>query len=226
MYKGMLISFTETGKEDEKELKSWFVDEHIDERAIKTDGFYRSRLYECLDGGPKFFATYETKNFEVLESKGYLEKVSNQTEWSKKIIPKLSLLDRITGQITIDIMRGFGGKISIFRFIPYENKELKENLRKELADSLKNIVRQTDINGACLVENDSLLSNKTGEKAQDIGGKPNLEIQDEWVIIIEGQNIKILNKFMNEIINKFEKDKYIKKNISKNCYELIYGNYR
>ena len=89
MNKGMLVSFTETNFEIEEELKSWFVNEHIDERAIDTDGFFRARLYECLDEGPKFFATYETINFDILASENYMEKVSNQTNWSKEIIPKL-----------------------------------------------------------------------------------------------------------------------------------------
>ena len=35
MYKGMLISFTETGKENESELKSWFVNEHTGDPRLK-----------------------------------------------------------------------------------------------------------------------------------------------------------------------------------------------
>ena len=222
----MLISFTETNLENEEELKSWFVNEHIDERALNTDGFFRARFYECVDNGPKFFATYETKNFEVLKSKNYLDKVSNQTEWSKKIIPKLSLLDRMTGNVTLDKMHGYSGKIMIYRFLPKENLELKQELRKKLKVVFDNLVKLDWVNGVCLVENESSLSNSTGEKAQNIGGKPNLEIKDEWIIILEGYETNKLIKTINNIYYDEVKDEYIDKKISKSCYELIYGNHR
>ena len=90
MNKGMLISFTESDKNFDKELREWFVHEHITERAIYTPGFFRSRFYESINSGPKYFATYETENINVLSSAEYLEKVGNQSSWSKKVIPKLS----------------------------------------------------------------------------------------------------------------------------------------
>ena len=65
MTKGMLISFTDIDKTYEEELRSWFVNEHIDERAILTNGFFRSRLYEAINNGPKFFASYETESFST-----------------------------------------------------------------------------------------------------------------------------------------------------------------
>ena len=226
MYKGMLISFTETGKENESELKSWFVNEHIDERALNTDGFFRARLYECLDNGPKFFATYETSNFEVLRSENYMEKVSNQTDWSKKIIPKLTLLDRITGQITLNKLHGYSGQIFVFRFLPLKDEKLISVLRDTLNTSFNQILEYDFINGVCLVENDSKISTSTGKKAQNIGGKPNLRIEDEWIIILEGYDITELKKVINNIYNEVVKNKYVEKKISVNSYQLIYGSNR
>ncbi|PPR78625.1 MAG: hypothetical protein CFH01_00871, partial [Alphaproteobacteria bacterium MarineAlpha2_Bin1] len=226
MYNGMLVSFTETKKENEDELKSWFVNEHIDERAINTDGFFRSRFYECLGSGPKFFATYETNSFEVLKSENYMNKVSNQTEWSKEIIPKLTILDRLTGKITINNMRGFGGYILVYRFLPIENDEERNNLREIFKNELNEIIKLDLINGICLVENDSKISTLTGKKAENIGGSPNLTIRDEWLIIIEGQDEEKLKDSFEIAFNKKIIDVHIEKKISTNLYRLVYGNSR
>tara|TARA_B100001121_G_scaffold310751_1_gene345814 strand:+ start:26305 stop:26985 length:681 start_codon:yes stop_codon:yes gene_type:complete len=226
MYKGMLVSFTEINKENEDELKSWFVNEHIDERAINTEGFFRSRLYECLDNGPKFFATYETTSFDILSSNNYMSKVSNQTKWSKEIIPKLTMLDRLTGKVTIDKMRGYGGNIIVFRFLPLEMRENRDNLRKIFRTEFDQIIKLKFINGICLIENDSKVSTSTGKKAENIGGNPNLNIKDEWLVIIEGQDdLKLKNSF-DRIFNKKIIEDNLGKKISTNSYRLIYGNNR
>ena len=226
MYRGMLISFTETNIENEEELKSWFVNEHIDERAINTDGFFRARLYECIDEGPKFFATYETNNFDTLASEDYMKKVSNQTDWSKEIIPKLTMLERLTGKITIDNLRGYGGKAITFRLLPFSNSTSRDKLRKIFTSELSKLTSLDYVNGACLIENDSKISTSTGEKAQKIGGKPNLDIKDEWMIIIEGQDESRLKELINIIYNKNIVSQYVENKISVNSYQLIYGNNR
>ncbi len=226
MTKGMLISFTDIDKTYEEELRSWFVNEHIDERAIHTNGFFRSRLYEAINNGPKFFASYETESFSTLCSESYMHTVSNQTEWSKKIIPKLTLLERYTGKITIDSMRGFGGKIAVYRFLPHENEKLRNELRNVIKNKVQKITQSDWVNGFCMVENDSELSNATGKKAQNIGGNPNLKIKNDWIIIIEGQDIQKLESTLEEIVKEINIDEYINKQIGKNIYSLIYGNNR
>ncbi|MAR79270.1 MAG: hypothetical protein CMM18_03465 [Rhodospirillaceae bacterium] len=226
MNKGMLVSFTETNLAIEEELKSWFVNEHIDERAIDTDGFFRARLYECLDEGPKFFATYETINFDILASEHYMKKVSNQTNWSKEIIPKLTMLERLTGKMTIDNLRGYGGKIITFRFLPLPERNSRDTLRKIFITELNKLKSFNFVNGSCLIENDSKISTSTGAKAQKIGGNPNLSIKDEWMIIIEGQDHSKLKELINIVYNEKIVSKYMEKKISINCYQLIYGNNR
>ena len=129
MDKGLLISFTETTQNFDEELREWFVHEHIDERALNTPGFLGARFYESLSLGPKYFATYETKSFEVLSSESYKKRVLDQTNWSKKILPRLTLLDRMTARLTIDQMHGFGSIVVTIRIIPHQ-EPAKQNIAR------------------------------------------------------------------------------------------------
>ena len=83
--RGMLVSFTQPDAEHEAEHNEWFNREHVDERVF-TPGFTRSRRYEAIDAPFKYFATYETETADVLSSDAYLKVVSNQSDWSKRVI--------------------------------------------------------------------------------------------------------------------------------------------
>ena len=228
MDKGMLISFTETIPEKDNELKEWFIYDHINERALNTEGFFRARIYQSDNFSPKYFATYETENFEVLSSKKYLSSVENQTNWSKRIIPSLTILDRMTTRTTINQINGFGNSVALVRFSPKDSIE-KQNITrniitKELFPKLQN---NKFCIGGCLNENMTDIANLTGEKAKSFGANPKKISDLEWLLIFESYNEKSIFNLIKNIFNiQFQKDLQFKKLISISSYHLLYGTYK
>jgi hypothetical protein len=191
--KGMLVSWTETNPGFDAELREWFVREHIDERALDTTGFYRSRFYDAVDAKVEYFATYETESHTVLTGEGYLERVGNQTEWSRKVIPELTVLNRMTARLTIDMMHGVGGSVAAVRFFPPQDDAGQEKLRRHLRDSVfAPMIKQQGVLGACLAENMLEAANATGAKARALGGAMPVLEKVEWLAVIEASTDQIV----------------------------------
>lgn len=184
--KGMLVSWTETSPAFDPELREWFVREHIDERALDTPGFYRSRFYEAVDAKVEYFATYETESHTVLTGEGYLERVGNQTEWSRRVIPELTVLNRMTARLTIDMMHGIGGAVAAVRFFPPQDDAGQDALRSHLRDAVfAPMLKKQGVLGACLAENMLDAANATGAKARALGGAMPVLEKVEWLAVIE-----------------------------------------
>lgn len=193
--KGMLVSWTETNPGFDAELREWFVREHIDERALDTPGFYRSRFYDAVDAKVEYFATYETDSHTVLTGEGYLERVGNQTEWSRKVIPELTVLNRMTARLTIDMMHGVGGSVAAVRFFPPQDDAGQEKLRNHLRDSVfAPMIKQQGVLGACLAENMLEAANATGAKARALGGAMPVLEKVEWLAVIEASTDQIVRE--------------------------------
>ncbi len=193
--KGMLVSWTETSPGFDAELREWFVREHIDERALDTPGFYRSRFYDAVDAKVEYFATYETESHAVLTGEGYLERVGNQTEWSRKVIPELTVLNRMTARLTIDMMHGVGGSVAAVRFFPPKDDAGQEKLRNHLRDSVfAPMIKQQGVLGACLAENMLEAANATGAKARALGGAMPVLEKVEWLAVIEASTDQIVRE--------------------------------
>jgi len=193
--KGMLVSWTETNPGFDAELREWFVREHIDERALDTPGFYRSRFYDAVDARVEYFATYETDSHTVLTGEGYLERVGNQTEWSRKVIPELTVLNRMTARLTIDMMHGVGGSVAAVRFFPPQDAAGQDTLRTHLRDSVfAPMIKEQGVLGACLAENMLEAANATGAKARALGGAMPVLEKVEWLAVIEASTDQIVRE--------------------------------
>ena len=191
--KGMLVSWTETNPAFDAELREWFVREHIDERALDTPGFYRARFYDAVDAKVEYFATYETESHTVLTGEGYLERVGNQTPWSLKVIPQLSVLNRMTSRVTVDMMHGVGGAVAAVRFFPPQDQAGQEKLRTHLRDAVfAPMVKQQGVVGVCLAENILEAANATGAKARALGGAMPVLEKVEWLAVIEASTDQIV----------------------------------
>lgn len=193
--KGMLVSWTETSPGFDAELREWFVREHIDERALDTPGFYRSRFYDAVDAKVEYFATYETDSHTVLTGEGYLERVGNQTEWSRKVIPELTVLNRMTARLTIDMMHGVGGSVAAVRFFPPQDAAEQDKLRTHLRDSVfAPMIKEQGVLGVCLAENMLEAANATGAKARALGGAMPVLEKVEWLAVIEASTDQIVRE--------------------------------
>ena len=95
--KGMLMTFTETLNDDEVDFNEWYNREHVDER-VWMPGFFRARRYIDADGTAsfKYFATYETTVVQDLADPEYMELLKDDSDWYKKVMAKLTKIERIT----------------------------------------------------------------------------------------------------------------------------------
>ncbi|MGC6391945.1 MAG: hypothetical protein ACON5C_09020 [Alphaproteobacteria bacterium] len=153
--KGMLLTMTEVPDAWEQEFNEWYNREHTDERT-QLPGFLRSRRYTAVGDtvSPKYMAWYETQEVDDLKAPGYLELLSDQTEWSKRIMGQFSLFQRYTLEVSIDKIFGFAGALSILRFTPPSSSVARETLRAQINVLLDKAIAGHGMVGGCLLEND------------------------------------------------------------------------
>jgi len=182
---GMLMTFTEVPDEHEQDFNEWYNREHIDERT-QLPGFLRSRRYVACEGtvSPKYVAWYETREVGDLAAPGYLALLADQTPWSKRVMGRFSLFQRLTLRVTVDQISGFSGALSLVRFQAPEGEDAQAALRAHIeADLLPGAIDKSGMTGGCLLENDLDVANAPlRHQGQPV---PDGQVQ-EWVLALEG----------------------------------------
>lgn len=224
--RGMLVSFTQPDAENEAEHNEWFNREHVDERVF-TPGFTRSRRYVAIDAPFKYFATYETEAAEVLSSDAYLKVVSNQTDWSKRVIPKLGKFHRMTTRVTVDRMHGIGGLVAAIRFYPPTDTAAQDRLRRHLDQAMEAFAKAPSMIGAALCENMMDAANKTGDAARAMGGALPRAEKLEWLAVLEGADLSPLRDATWAMFNQSALGKFgVAPAPLAGFYRFVYGNHR
>lgn len=182
---GMLMTFTEVPDEHEQDFNEWYNREHIDERT-QLPGFLRSRRYVACEGtvSPKYVAWYETREVGDLAAPGYMALLADQTPWSKRVMGRFSLFQRLTLRVTVDQISGFSGALSLVRFQAPEGEDAQAALRAHIeADLLPGAIDKSGMTGGCLLENDLDVANAPlRHQGQPV---PDGQVQ-EWVLALEG----------------------------------------
>ena len=224
--RGMLVSFTQPDAEHEAEHNEWFNREHVDERVF-TPGFTRSRRYEAIDAPFKYFATYETETAEVLSSDAYLKVVSNQSDWSKRVIPHLGKFHRMTTRVLVDRMHGIGGLAAAIRFYPPESKDAQGKLHSHFDTAMAALVKEPGMIGACLCENMLDAANRTGDAARAMGGALPRAERMEWLAVLEAADLATLKAATWRLFNQSALDALgVAPAPLAGFYRFVYGNHR
>jgi hypothetical protein len=182
---GMLMTFTEVPDEHEQDFNEWYNREHIDERT-QLPGFLRSRRYVAAAGtiSPKYVAWYETRDVADLASPGYMALLADQTPWSKRVMGRFSLFQRLTLRVTIDRIFGFGGALSLVRWQAPTGADPQAAMRERIATNLlPAAIARSGMVGGCLLENDLAVANAPlRHQGQPVPAGQSVE----WVIALEG----------------------------------------
>ena len=182
---GMLMTFTEVPEEHEQDFNEWYNREHIDERT-QLPRFLRSRRYVACEGtgSPKYMAWYETREVNDLASSGYMALLADQTPWSKRVMGRFSLFQRLTLRVTVDQIFGFAGALSLVRFQAPEDEDAQAALRAHIeGELLPGAIDKSGMTGGCLMENDLQVANAPLRHQ----GQPIPDGQTvEWVLALEG----------------------------------------
>lgn len=84
----------------EEEFNDWYDTEHFPQRN-SMPGFLTGKRWVCLDGWPRWGATYELESIGALETPEYLAvSGANSTPWSKRILPRTFGRRRIIAKMT------------------------------------------------------------------------------------------------------------------------------
>lgn len=80
---GLLASATEVAPEHDAEFNLWYDTEHLAAR-LAVPGFISAERWQNTGEGPKYFATYDTAAYAVLQSAAYKAVLGeNDTAWAR-----------------------------------------------------------------------------------------------------------------------------------------------
>ena len=134
---GVLAVWNDCAVGSEETYEKWYQTEHLPER-LSIPGFKNGRRYQALHGSPKYFTWYEVDTPSVLRSAEYVDRLSNPTAWTKKIMSGVFLnasrtvCERhiITGEI-------FGSVAITMRLKPNQSCQKIHAILKKLYDPSK-----------------------------------------------------------------------------------------
>ena len=98
----------------EAEYHRWYWQQHLPER-LSIPGFMSAYRYQAVEAQPKFFTWYFVRDIEVLRSPRYLERLSNPTDWTQRVMPWFRNMTRCACRLTADFGRGIGSNLVVWR---------------------------------------------------------------------------------------------------------------
>jgi hypothetical protein len=102
--RGILAIWHDIMSEHETDTLEWYDRQHHFER-IDIHGFIGVRRYDVIEGAPRLFIRYETRDVDVLSSEAYVERVNNPTPWTLRSQPRMRNYSR-----TVCVRRGRVGR--------------------------------------------------------------------------------------------------------------------
>jgi len=101
---GILLVTMEPRAGNEEEFNDWYDMEHIPERAA-VPGFRNALRWVCLEGFPRYMASYDLDDVEVLRSPEYARvAVASYSPWTTRMMPRA-----VQGQFRIEGVQIFPG---------------------------------------------------------------------------------------------------------------------
>jgi hypothetical protein len=100
---GMLLVQMQPPSAMEDEFHAWYDTEHVPEREA-VDGFEVCTRWVCVDGWPRYMASYDLDALDVLQSDGYRAIGGpNLSVWSRRV------LGRVVGYERLELERADAG---------------------------------------------------------------------------------------------------------------------
>jgi hypothetical protein len=165
--------------EQRAEFGDWHSHEHFPER-MSILGFRRGSRWTSTTDTEGFFVLYELEQYEVLTSKGYLDRLNAPTPWSTRMM--LHHLGMVRSQCRI--VASFGGgvatSLATIRLSPEAGREAA--LQTQLSETLGALAQKPGLTGAHLLRTETpRTSSPTTE--QQIRGKDGAA---DWIVLLSG----------------------------------------
>jgi hypothetical protein len=139
---GLLAIWSTIAAETEVDYLHWLTREHIFER-VGVPGFISGRVFKRCDCSPsEYMMLYELESADVMSSDGYLARLNEPTQWTRRIMPALTRFRRGGGVVTQTANHGraFGTHITIARF----NDAIPEALQGSCGQTLLDDIARLD----------------------------------------------------------------------------------
>ena len=159
----------------------WHSREHLPERT-GIPGFLRARRCLAADGEePRYLVLYELRDASVLTSPGYLARLNNPTEWTRKTMSENRSLNRTLCKVAATHGVGIGGVLSAIFVTPPAEREPK--LGNVIANVLPDVAGAPGIVAAHLLQRaEGVVRPDTLER--QLRTRPDGFV--DWVILVEG----------------------------------------
>ncbi|WFU22480.1 hypothetical protein QA649_30975 [Bradyrhizobium sp. CB1717] len=165
--------------EQRAEFGDWHSHEHFPER-MSIAGFRRGSRWSSTTDAEGFFVLYELEQYDVLTSKGYLDRLNAPTSWSTRMMPHHLGMIRSQCRIVGSFGGGVAAALATFRLSPQAGREA--DLQERLSKTLGVLAQEPGLTGAHLLLTDTPpTSSPTTE--QQIRGKDGAA---DWIVLLSG----------------------------------------
>lgn len=177
--------------EQRAEFGDWHSHEHFPER-MRIPGFRRGSRWTSSDDAEGFFVLYELEHYEVLTSKGYLDRLNAPTPWSTKMMPHHLGMVRSQCRIVASFGGGVATSLATIRLSPDAGRDA--TLRSHLSQTLAALAQAPGLTGAHLLLTDTpQTSSPTTE--QQIRGKDGAA---DWIVLLSGYEPDAVERVLAE----------------------------
>ena len=169
------------------EFGDWHSHEHFPER-MSIPGFRRgSRWTSALDA-EGFFVLYELERYEVLTSKGYLDRLNVPTPWSTKMMPHHLNMVRSQCRVEASFGGGVAASLATIRLSPQDGRA--GALKAMLIETLGELASKPGLTGAHVLLTDTpRTSSPTTE--QQIRG---MDGAADWIVLLSGYDPEVIER--------------------------------
>ncbi|UWU74287.1 hypothetical protein N2603_30075 [Bradyrhizobium huanghuaihaiense] len=165
--------------EQRAEFGDWHSHEHFPER-MSIPGFRRGSRWSSTTDAEGFFVLYELEQYDVLTSKGYLDRLNAPTPWSTRMMPHHLGMVRSQCRIVASFGGGVAASIATIRLSPQAGRETA--LQAHLSETLGALAQKPRLTGAHLLLTDTPRASAPTTE-QQIRGKDGAA---DWIVLLSG----------------------------------------
>jgi hypothetical protein len=185
--KAALAMWWKVRPEQRSEFDDWHSHEHFPER-MSIPGFRRGSRWTSTLEDEEFFVLYELEQYEILTSKGYLDRLNAPTPWSTKMMPHHLGMVRSQCRVAASFGGGVATSLATIRLSPDAGRAM--DLETALVGILRELPLKPGLTGAHLLLTDTpKTSSPTTE--QQIRGADGVA---DWIVLLSGYEPGVVQK--------------------------------
>ena len=175
--------------EQRTEFGHWHSHEHFPER-MSIPGFCRGSRWTSTTDADGFFVLYELERYEVLTSRGYLDRLNAPTPWSTRMMPHHLGMVRSQARVALSSGGGVATSLATIRLSPVAGRDAE--LRGALSETLRVLPQEPGATGAHLLLTDTPRTNVPTTE-QQIRGKDSAA---DWIILLSGYDHEAIGEVL------------------------------